>query len=77
MGKSEMMLDHAEEAVQPLRKAVAIDPGYYEAHYVLGSALRKTGQPAEAARELHIAEQIQARERAGLIKKVSKPEDVQ
>ena len=77
LGKSEMMLDRPTEAIGPLRKAVAIDPDYYEAHYVLGTALRKTGRTAAATHELQIAEQIQARERAGLIKKVSKPENEQ
>jgi protein O-GlcNAc transferase len=77
LGKSETMVDQTAEAIEPLREAIALDPNYYEAHYALGSAYRKLGRTAEATRELRTAEEIQARQRAGLIDKVSKPKDEQ
>ncbi|MBV9767854.1 MAG: tetratricopeptide repeat protein, partial [Acidobacteriaceae bacterium] len=68
LGKSEVMLNEPKEAVDPLRRAIALDPNYYEAHYVLGTALRKLGRSAEASHEMALSEQIQARTRAELIK---------
>ena len=55
-----------------LRRAISLDPDYFEAHYALGTALRKLGRSAEAFEELHLAEQIQARQRASQVKSVSR-----
>jgi len=40
------------EAVEKLRKAVALNPAFADAHYELGKALAQAGQPAEAIQEL-------------------------
>jgi len=34
-----------------LQKAIALDPDYVQAHFALGTALRKSGRPDEALRE--------------------------
>jgi tetratricopeptide (TPR) repeat protein len=39
------------EAVEKLRKAVALNPAFADAHYELGKAQAEAGQPAEAIRE--------------------------
>ncbi|HSU32448.1 MAG TPA: tetratricopeptide repeat protein [Bryobacteraceae bacterium] len=57
-------------AVPRLRTAIALDPDYVQAHYALGTALRKLGQTAEASRELRAAEQIQAKQRATYTQKL-------
>jgi tetratricopeptide (TPR) repeat protein len=40
------------EAVEKLRKAVALNPTFADAHYELGKAQAQAGQPAEAIQEL-------------------------
>jgi Tfp pilus assembly protein PilF len=69
LGKSEMALQHPRAALEPLRKAIEIDPNYFEAHFVLGTALRQVGETAEAANEQKIALAIQEKHRAEAIKK--------
>jgi len=44
------------EAVEVLRKAVEIDPDYYQAHYELASVLERLGELNEAVREYKVAE---------------------
>jgi Flp pilus assembly protein TadD len=66
------MLNQPKQAIEPLRKAIELDPNYVQAHYSLGTALRKLGRPAEAAREIAMSERIQARGRAEDIKHVSR-----
>jgi len=43
------------DAISNLRRAVEIDPKYYQAHYELASLLDKEGQLDEAAREYEVA----------------------
>jgi tetratricopeptide (TPR) repeat protein len=71
LGKSELILGRPQAALEPLRKAIELDPKYVQAHYTLGIALRKSGHPAEGSREIAISEQIQEQERAEDIKKVT------
>jgi Tfp pilus assembly protein PilF len=54
-------LNEPGEAVGPLRKSAEADPDFDQAHFVLGNALRKLGQPKDAAREFQICKQIKAR----------------
>jgi tetratricopeptide (TPR) repeat protein len=51
------------EAIQPLRTATRLEPGLAQAHYRLAQAYQRTGQPALAAKELEIFEQIKASEK--------------
>ncbi len=44
-----------EEAVRELRKAVEIDPKYYQAHYELAARLDAAGKLEEATREYEVA----------------------
>ncbi len=71
LGKAELAMDQPANSIDPLRKAIALDPDYFQAHYSLGTALRKLGRPGEAARELKIAERIQAKQRAEYARKLS------
>jgi Tfp pilus assembly protein PilF len=69
LGKAELALQHPRAALEPLRKAIRIDPNYFEAHFVLGTALRQLGQTKEAAIEQKIALDIQEKSRAEAIKR--------
>jgi tetratricopeptide (TPR) repeat protein len=69
LGKAEAALEHPKTAVELLRKAIQIDPDYFEAHFVLGKVLRQLGQTAEAANEQKIALAIQEKHRAEAIKR--------
>jgi Tfp pilus assembly protein PilF len=69
MGKAEMALDHPQAAVEQLRKAIQINPDYYEAHFFLGTVLKKLGETAEAANEQKIALDIQEKRREKAIKR--------
>jgi tetratricopeptide (TPR) repeat protein len=69
LGKAEVALDHPKAAVELLRKAIAIDPNYFEAHFVLGKVLRQLGETSEAASEQKIALDIQEKHRAEAIKR--------
>ena len=69
LGKSELALQHPQAAIEPLRKAIQIDPNYVEAHFVLGTVLRQLGRAPEAANEQKIALDIQEKRRAAAIKK--------
>jgi tetratricopeptide (TPR) repeat protein len=48
--RAEIARNHPEAAIEPLRKAIQIDPDYAEAHFVLGTALRQAGRAAEGSR---------------------------
>jgi Tfp pilus assembly protein PilF len=43
-----------------LDKALAIDPGNYTAHTLLGQVYRSLGQAARASHEFQVAEQLQS-----------------
>ncbi len=49
---------HPRDAVEKLRKAVALKPSFAEAHYELGKALAKEGNTAEAIAELQRSLQL-------------------
>jgi Tfp pilus assembly protein PilF len=69
LGKAELALQHPRAALEPLRQAIRIDPNYFEAHFVLGTALRQLGETKEAANEQKIALDIQEKSRAEAIKR--------
>ena len=50
-----------EDAVQALRKAVAVDPAHLEAHYALSRALSRLNRVDEAREELQIFAQLQSK----------------
>jgi Tfp pilus assembly protein PilF len=64
-----LALDHPQAAVEPLRKAIQINPNYFEAHFVLGSVFRQLGRTAEAANQQKIALAIQEKSREAAIKR--------
>ena len=43
LGRTELAMNDPKDALPPLRKAVEIDPENFQAHYILGNALRATG----------------------------------
>jgi tetratricopeptide (TPR) repeat protein len=62
LGECQILLNHPADAVQALRKAIALEPKNADAHYVLGTALSKTGQAQEGARERSICAQLRSKE---------------
>jgi tetratricopeptide (TPR) repeat protein len=50
-----------QDAVQALRKAVAVDPAHLEAHYALSRALSRLNRVDEARQELQIFAQLQSK----------------
>jgi tetratricopeptide (TPR) repeat protein len=69
LGKAELATDNPNAAIEPLRKAIQFDPNEPQAHYVLGTALRKLGRTAEAVREQKISLDIQEKQRADYMEK--------
>jgi len=63
LGECWIRLDQAASAIEPLRKAIALAPDDVKAHFILGTALNKSGNPREAARERAICEQLRAKQR--------------
>jgi len=59
LGKTQIALNRPDAAIAPLRKAIQLDPNSAEAHFVLGTALRKSGHAAEGLREQRISLAIQ------------------
>lgn len=55
--------DRPEAALEPLRKAIQIDPDCAEAHFVLGTALRQAGRAAEGKQEQKISVDLQEKRR--------------
>jgi Flp pilus assembly protein TadD len=64
LGQCWIRLDEADSALEPLRKAVALAPDDPQAHFILGTALNKSGNPEEGARERAISAQLNAKRRA-------------
>lgn len=64
LGKTEVALNRPEAAIEPLRKAIQIDSNSAEAHFVLGTALRKSGHDEEGMREQKTSLEIQSRKNA-------------
>jgi Flp pilus assembly protein TadD len=69
LGRTEVGLKRADAAIEPLQRAVEIDPDNFQAHYVLGSAFRQLGRTEEAAKEQKISLAIQEKQRLAAIKK--------
>jgi tetratricopeptide (TPR) repeat protein len=63
MGEARISLEQPAAAIEPLQKAIALDPNDAQAHYILGTALNKSGRPAEGAKQRTICAQLRARER--------------
>ncbi len=68
LGKAELNLGHPEQAVDPLRRAIELDPNSTQAHFVLGTALRRLGKTAEGVREQKLSEQIHQKQDAEYFK---------
>jgi Flp pilus assembly protein TadD len=70
LGKTEIKLGNPAKALGPLRKAIQLNPDYFQAHYQLGAALARLGRNDEAKKEREICESIQAKQRADYAKKL-------
>ncbi len=64
LGECWIRLDQPALAVEPLRKAIALAPDDAEAHFILGTALDKSGDTSEGARERKLCAQLRAKQRA-------------
>jgi Flp pilus assembly protein TadD len=64
LGECWVRLDQPASAIEPLRKAIALAPDDAEAHFILGTALNKSGNLSEGARERAICAQLRAKQRA-------------
>ena len=56
-------LEQPASAIETLRKAISLAPGDAEAHYILGTALNKSGNPSEGAKERAISAQLRAKQK--------------
>ena len=52
-----------KEAIQELQRAIKLEPDLAQAHYRLAQAYQRTGQPALAAKELEIFQQLTDRKK--------------
>jgi Flp pilus assembly protein TadD len=64
LGECWIRLDQAASAIEPLRKAIALAPDDAEAHFILGTALNKSGNQGEGAKERAICAQLRAKQKA-------------
>src|SRR6202046_3199315 len=64
LGESYIRLEQPASAVEPLKKAIALPPDDAQAHFILGTALDKSGKSVEGAKERQICAQLRARQRA-------------
>ena len=64
VGECLIRLDEPVSAIEPLRKAIALAPDDAEAHFILATALNKSGSLGEGARERAICAQLRAKQRA-------------
>ena len=58
IGQMFLDTDRAEEAIAPLRRALAVKAERYQTHYALAVALSRAGQAREAAREFERFERL-------------------
>jgi Flp pilus assembly protein TadD len=58
LGKVELNKGDPDLAVQFLERAIKMEPNNYMAHYLLGSAYKKMGRPADADRELRLTQTL-------------------
>lgn len=63
-GKALAQLNKDELALKWLRQAVALDPAYGSAHYLLGQVLRRNGKAEEAAQHFEIFKKVNVNVRA-------------
>ena len=63
-------MKHPQASAEALRKAIQIDPNYFQAHYVLGTVLRQLGQTAEATKEQRLSIEIQEKSKTEAVKKM-------
>jgi Flp pilus assembly protein TadD len=63
LGECWIQLDQSASAIDPLRKAIALAPEDAEAHYILGTALNKSGNPGEGARERALCAQLRTKQK--------------
>jgi Flp pilus assembly protein TadD len=64
LGECLIRLDQPASAIEPLRKAIELAPDDAEAHFILGTALNKSGNLDEGARERAICAQLRTKQRA-------------
>jgi tetratricopeptide (TPR) repeat protein len=64
LGECWIQLNQSDSAIEPLRKAIALAPDDAEAHFILGTALNKSGNRDEGARERQICAQLRAKQRS-------------
>jgi Flp pilus assembly protein TadD len=62
LGECWVQLEQSASAIEPLRKAIALEPSDAQAHYILGTALNKSGNQAEGARERALCAQLRAKQ---------------
>jgi len=65
LGRALVQTEQFAEAVDSLKKAVALAPDRSDAHYQLGLALRRLGRNDEAAREFALVEKLNKEFRTG------------
>jgi Flp pilus assembly protein TadD len=63
LGECWIRLDQPVSAIETLRKAIALAPDDAEAHFILGTALNKSGNPSEGAKERAICAQLRAKQK--------------
>jgi Flp pilus assembly protein TadD len=64
LGECWIQLNLSASAIEPLRKAIALAPDDAQAHYILGTALNKSGNQVEGAKERAICAQLRAKQKA-------------
>jgi tetratricopeptide (TPR) repeat protein len=64
-GTALVALGKDEEALAPLRQALEINPGLFDAHFQLGRALRNLGRSDDALHEMELFQSIRDREHIG------------
>jgi tetratricopeptide (TPR) repeat protein len=64
LGHALLALDRPEEALTPLRQALAADPTIGEAHFQLGRALNQLGRTDEGQRELYLFKTFRDRQQS-------------
>lgn len=60
LGQTQLSLNQPQAALDPLRRAIALDDKDAEGHFLLGTALAKVGLTTEGARERQIAGRIRS-----------------
>jgi Flp pilus assembly protein TadD len=63
LGESYIRLQQPALAVEPLKKAIALAPDDAEAHFILGTALDKSGNTVEGTKEREISARLRPRQR--------------